>query len=169
MTAHKPDAPDSPIASAARLYWRAMSSASQPAPSPQLAKVPVQAIVALAGKGMTAREILEAFPSLKPEDIRAALLQAVEVVCDRAASLTTSADEALAILQRARRNAGLSEAEATRLGVEETRAHRREKAAQRLARVEHALIVQRQPPHRTLWAPAAGYPACAARWRWRGR
>jgi hypothetical protein len=89
--------------------------------------------VALIGKGLTAREVIELFPSVTVEDIREALLHAAESVLDENWSVRSESrfDE---IVAKARANAQLTEEEALALGVEETRAVRSERAASRLAR-----------------------------------
>jgi hypothetical protein len=106
-----------------------MSSSSQPAPpnAPASAYVPVTAIVALVAKGLTASAILEVFPDLKPEDIRSALLTAVDTVCDQHAALPTG-DSVDAMIAQAQQSSGLSDEAAMELAVSETRALRRERA-----------------------------------------
>lgn len=110
----------------ARLYLPPMSSFSQRAPERPAESIPIASIVALVGKGMTAREILKVFPELQPEDIRTALLNAADVVRDPDASLRAE-DPVGAIIRRAQQSAGLAEDEAVELAVDETRAARRER------------------------------------------
>jgi len=46
-------------------------------------RIPVATVVGMVANGMTAKEILEAYPDLEPEDIREALLYAAEAVKER--------------------------------------------------------------------------------------
>jgi hypothetical protein len=93
-------------------------------PRSEDAPLPIASIVALVGKGMTAREILAVFPELEAGDIRAALLRAAEVMSDEDGSLSN--DDAVGrIIRAAQRSSGLSEDEAMALAVSETRAVRR--------------------------------------------
>lgn len=103
-----------------------MSSSSRLAPESRTGPVPIASIVALVGKGMTAREILQVFPELQPEDVRAALLKAADVVRDTDASLRAG-DPVGQIIRQAQQSSGLSEEEAVELAVNETQAARRER------------------------------------------
>ncbi|HZY54391.1 MAG TPA: DUF433 domain-containing protein [Reyranella sp.] len=108
-----------------------MASASQPAPVRSSTRpISTQAIVSLVAKGMTAREILDAFPSLKPTDIRAALLRAVDLVCDQKAALGPS-DPVGGLIGRARKSSRLSARAAQRLATAETRSVRRARASRK--------------------------------------
>ena len=78
--------------------------------------------------GLTASAILKVFPDLKPEDIRSALLTAVDTVCDQHAVLLTG-DSVDAMIAQAQQSSGLSDEAAMELAVSETRALRRERAA----------------------------------------
>lgn len=102
------------------------SARSTPPAPANAANVATAAIVAMVGKGMTAREILRLFPELTPDDIRGALLKAADVVRDEDASLL-AAKSASTIAAEMRAAANLSEDEAMALAVEETRAARKEK------------------------------------------
>jgi uncharacterized protein (DUF433 family) len=46
-------------------------------------RIPVATVVGMVAEGMTDAEILEAYPSLEPEDIREALRYAAEAVRER--------------------------------------------------------------------------------------
>ncbi|MBI4709626.1 MAG: DUF433 domain-containing protein [Nitrospirae bacterium] len=46
-------------------------------------RIPVTTIVGMVANGMTEKEILEAYPDIKAEDIREALLYAAEAVKER--------------------------------------------------------------------------------------
>ncbi len=80
---------------------------------------------------MTAKQILRIFPELSPDDVRSALLRAADVVCDENASLCSD-ETASAMRAEMRADASLSEDEAMAVAVEETRAHRRERAKREL-------------------------------------
>jgi hypothetical protein len=103
-----------------------MSSSSQRAPERRSGSIPIASIVALVGKGMTPREILEIFPELQPEDIRSALLNAADVVRDADASLRAG-DPVGDIIRQAQQSSGLAKDEAVELAVRETRTTRRER------------------------------------------
>ncbi len=103
------------------------SARSTPPPPPAQRASSTAAIVAMVGKGMTAKQILRLFPELSPDDVRSALLRAADVVRDENASLCSD-ETARAALAEMRADASLSEDEAVALAVEETRAHRREQA-----------------------------------------
>jgi len=53
-------------------------------------RIPVATVVGMVADGMTAEEILQAYPDLYPEDIREALQYAAEAVRERELPLTTS-------------------------------------------------------------------------------
>lgn len=107
-----------------------MASSSESAADAEPQPVPVASIVALVGKGMTAREITKVFPELEPEDIRLALLRAAELMRNADASLH-SGDGVAEIIRSAQRNSGLSEEDAMELAVNETRAARKERASRK--------------------------------------
>ena len=52
-------------------------------------RIPVATVVGMVADGMTEEEILEAFPDLKPEDLREALQYAAEAVRERELPLVT--------------------------------------------------------------------------------
>lgn len=53
-------------------------------------RIPVATVVGMLADGMTGQEILEAFPDLELEDIRAALEYAAEAVRERELPLVTA-------------------------------------------------------------------------------
>ncbi len=53
-------------------------------------RIPVSTIVGMVANGMTEKEILDAYPDLKPEDIREALLYAAEAVKERQIPLVSA-------------------------------------------------------------------------------
>ena len=117
---------------ATSLYCLLMPSSFEPVPfSSRLSDAQVSEIVALVGRGLTARQIRARFPTLEPGAVRAALLQAAELLKDEDLSLRAPSDSVAAIVSRAQRNAAMSEAEAVELAVEETRAERRERTERR--------------------------------------
>lgn len=81
---------------------------------------PTSAIVAMVGRGMTVREILSVFPELQPEDVRAALVRAAEVLADPDCSLV-GGDPVGGIIRAAQQSSGLSDEGATALAVRVTR------------------------------------------------
>lgn len=109
-------------------------STSLPSAPTASRRIPVASIVALVAKGMTARQILAVFPDLEPDDVRSALLRAAEVVQDQDRSLRSDRDSVLETVKRARATARLSEAEALKLALEETRATRRARVARRMTK-----------------------------------
>jgi uncharacterized protein (DUF433 family) len=52
-------------------------------------RIPVATVVSMTADGMTAEEILAAYPDLEPEDIREALQYAAETVRERELPLVT--------------------------------------------------------------------------------
>jgi hypothetical protein len=70
------------------------------------------------------------FPTLGPGDIRAALLEAAEVMRNADASLRRS-DVVDELIRKAQQNSNLSDDEAMELAVSETRAARNERASRR--------------------------------------
>ena len=54
-------------------------------------RIPVATVVGMVADAMTAAEILQAYPDLDPEDIRAALLYAAEAVRERDLPLASNA------------------------------------------------------------------------------
>lgn len=54
-------------------------------------RIPVATIVGMVAEGVTAREILKAYPDLKPADIREALRYAAEAVRERELPLLSQA------------------------------------------------------------------------------
>lgn len=85
----------------------------------------------LVGRGLTARQIRARFPALGPGAVRAALLQAAELLKDEDLSLGAPVESVAAIITKAQRSAAMSEAEAVNLAVEETRTARRERTERR--------------------------------------
>jgi len=53
-------------------------------------RIPVATVVGMVANGMTEKDILEAYPDLKPEDIREALLYAAEAVKERQIPLVSA-------------------------------------------------------------------------------
>ncbi len=54
-------------------------------------RIPVATIVGMVAEGMSNAEILQAYPDLKPEDIREALLYAADAVLERELPLLMAA------------------------------------------------------------------------------
>jgi uncharacterized protein (DUF433 family) len=54
-------------------------------------RIPVATVVGLVADGMTVEQIVAELPPLEPEDVRAALLYAAEVVAEREIPLRTTA------------------------------------------------------------------------------
>lgn len=71
------------------------------------------------------------FPELKPDAVRAALLQAAELLRDEDTSLQPVDDPVGAMIASAQQNSGMSEKDALKLAVSETRAVRRARAARK--------------------------------------
>ena len=104
-----------------------LPSSQPPAKQPERS-LPIAAILMMVAKGMSPREIAAVFPELTLDEIRSAVLQTAEIMRDPEASLPSSDLSVQAIIEKARRNADLSEDEAMDRAVELTRAYRREKA-----------------------------------------
>lgn len=97
-------------------------SARTPTPPPPNRTVATAAIVRMVGKGMSVREIQRLLPDLTPEDIRAALLRAANVLRDENASV--SDEDSFSQLVSDAQQSGLAEDEAMELALAETRDER---------------------------------------------
>lgn len=104
-----------------------MALTARPPPPPERRDIMTAAIVRMVGKGMSVRQIVELFPELKPNEIRAAMVRATNLISDENASLRSD-DTVGEIIAEAQACAGLTEEDALELAVEETRKARAERA-----------------------------------------
>jgi len=88
-------------------------------------RMPVATVVRMVANGLSVTEILQDFPTLEAEDIIEALRYAAELA-EQPTGI--SGNQALKLVEKARRNANLADDEAMNLAVSEGRAYRTERA-----------------------------------------